>query len=68
MKNFLGGCVVRATLKYVKNCPLKEKSQVHILQVTSEERNETLAQKSWGLRLGYTNTLLIILAVPKTHE
>lgn len=68
MKNFLGGCVVRATLQYVKNWPLKEKSQVHTLHVTSEERGETLAQKSRGLRLGYTQTLLTILAVPKTHE
>lgn len=68
MKNFLGGCVVRATLQYVKNWPLKEKSQVRTLQVTSEERGETLAQKSQGLTLGYTQTLLIILAVPKTHE
>lgn len=68
MKNFLGRCVVRATLKYVKNCLLKEKSQVHILQVTSEERNETLAQSHGGLILGYTNTLLITLAAPKTHS
>lgn len=59
---------MKVTLKYLKNCPLKEKSQVHILQVTSEERNETLAQKSWGLTLGCINVLLTILAVPNTRE
>lgn len=36
VKTFWGGYVVSTTLKYLKNCPLKEKSQVYTLQVTSK--------------------------------